>query len=163
MFVVCMLACVQLMCVNSGVTWLTHVNVGLIALVVAIITPTPFFWCLLIGYPLVLSWYSGAPFFLGSWMFATIAALLWTIRTFFVKEDFFSVRFGFLCVATILLPILEYIGTISMIRLGYLPLSELSLWSILAHTGSALVVHTVLLALYTWVEHAVNKKSSYAS
>lgn len=161
--VVCMLCFVQLLCVNSDVSWLMYTHVGLVALVVAVLSDAPFFWCLLIGYPLILSWYSGLPIFLGSWVFAVIAVVLWFIREFFVKEQFFLVRFGFLVIATVLWPILEKVGSLIASGFGYHVLPSESLWSIVGHTGVALIVHTVLLALFTVFEHAVYKKNPYVA
>lgn len=154
---VCAIACIQLLCVNSSLEWLASIEVGVVALVIAIMQRPSFFWMLLVGYPLVLSWYSSDPLLIQAWAFSWVACVLWLVHTFIVKEKFMSVRFGFMVLATLTWNIALWMIDSLLVAVGYIDGRTFSIGEMIITMLIQIPVHSAVLFAWMMSEYSIER------
>lgn len=158
-FGVCFLCVVQLACINIGISWAGYAEVGLIALVIALYRNSSFFWFVLAGFPLVVSWYSGLPLLLDTWIYALIAAVIFLVRTFVVKENHFIVYTGMVIVATILWYSIQSLMFAGLRYFGYTHVLTRGFGETVSITLIASAIHVCLLMAYVLCERMIRQRS----
>lgn len=151
------LALLHVACINSPISVLHSIQWGIIALIIALAAPTPFFWWLITLYPLVLFWYADIAVNIYSIVFAGTAVTLWTLHVYVLKERHLLTRVMLVEIATVVWTVGVF-GARAIVDRVSATSSALFFEGFWVTLGIGLIAHALLMVAWTSMETFVQKR-----